>query len=78
MNEKLGASLSHVDVAGVVADDANTLSKIADGPTYTDEYLVPRTIEEVPPPPPGDPSMINVYPPFVPGKLNIIPIQTTY
>ena len=78
LNDKLGAGLSYVDVAAVVADDANTLSKIADGPTYTDEYLVPRTEDEVPPPPPGDPSMINVYPPFVPGKLNIIPIQTTY
>ena len=78
LNDEFSAGITHVDVAAVVADDANTLSKVADGPTFTKEYLVPRTADEVPPPPPGDPSMINVYPPFVPGKLNIIPIQTTY
>lgn len=78
LNLEFESGLEHVDEATIAANDANTLSKIADGPTYTEEYLIPRTVDEVPPPPPGDPSMINVYPPFVPGKLNIIPIQTTY
>lgn len=78
LNREFAAGLQRVDVAAIAEGDANLLSKIADGPTYTDEYLVPRTVEDVPPPPPGDPSMINVYPPFDPKKLNIIPIQTTY
>ncbi|MFT5470467.1 MAG: hypothetical protein ACI8UO_005595 [Verrucomicrobiales bacterium] len=78
LNREFHAGLGHVSTEEIAADDANTMSKVADGPTYTKEYLVPRTEDEVPPPPPGDPSMINVYPPFVPGKLNIIPIQTTY
>jgi len=78
LNLEFESNLEHLDVAAIAANDANTLSKIAEGPTYTEEYLKPRTVDEVPPPPPGDPSMINVYPPFVPGKLNIIPIQTTY
>jgi hypothetical protein len=78
LNREFAAGLKHVDVAAIADGDANTLSKVADGPTFTDEYLVPRTAEDVPPPPPGDPSMINVFPPFDPEKLNIIPIQTTY
>ena len=78
LNKEFGTDIKPVYVEAIAADDANLLSKVADGPTYTDEYLVPRTVEDVPPPPPGDPSMIQVYPPFDPDKLNLIPIQTTY
>ncbi len=78
LNHEFAAGLDHVDVAAIADGDTNLLSKIAVGPIFTEEYLVPRTVEEVPPPPPGDPSMINVFPPFEPDKLNIYPIQTTY
>lgn len=78
LNREFDAELAQVNVGAIAENDANTMSKIADGPTYTNEYLVPRTVADVPNPPPGDPSMIQVYPPFVPGKLNLIPIQTTY
>ncbi len=78
LNSEFAAGLDHVDVESIAEDDANLMSKVAEGPTYTDEYLEPRTVDDVPPPPPGDPSLINVYPPFDPEKLNIFPIQTTY
>ena len=73
-DERFGA----VDVREVMQGDGNTLSKIADGGTYTDEYLEPRTAENMPPLAPGDPSALNFFPPFDPTKFNIFPIQTTF
>ncbi len=78
LNQTYDQSFAEVDVEAIAAADANTLSKVADGPTFTDEYLQPRTAAELPPLPPPDPSLINLYPPFEPDKLNIFPIQTTY
>ncbi len=71
-------SFADVDVAEVLAGDGNTLSKVADGPTFTDEYLEPRTEADLPPLAPADPSALNFYPPFDPSKFNIFPIQTTF
>lgn len=74
----VGHALPSVDVAAVAAEDANTLARLASGPRYTDEFLEPRTWDELPDPPPADPSLINLPPPFEPEKLNIFPVQTTY
>lgn len=78
LNAKFGKGYSEVDVAEIRAGDGNAASRLADGPTYTDEYLKPRTAAELPPLAPADPSLLNVPPPFDPAKLNIFPIQTTY
>ncbi|HLE84853.1 MAG TPA: hypothetical protein VJG13_10980, partial [Thermoanaerobaculia bacterium] len=73
-----GRTLPSVDVGAVAADDANTLARLAPGPRYTDEFLRPRTADELPAPPPADPSLLNVPPPFDPQKLNLFPVQTAY
>ena len=78
LNGKFGKGWSGVDVAEIRAGDGNAAARLADGPTYTDEYLKPRTAADLPPLPPADPSLLNVPPPFDPAKLNIFPIQTTY
>ncbi len=78
LGRECGRRVGQVDVANVMRDDGNTLAKIADGGTFTDEYLVPRTEADMPPLPPPDPSFLNFVPPFDPNKFNIFPIQTTY
>ncbi len=78
LNDELKCGFGAVDVAEVRKEDPNTLSKLAETPTYTDEYLVARTAAELPPLPAPDPSLLNVAPPFDPDKLNLFPIQTTY
>ena len=75
---ELGVRAGEVDVAEVMQGDGNALSKVADGGTYTDEYLEPRTAADMPPLPPGDPAALNFFPPFDPTKFNIFPIQTTF
>jgi hypothetical protein len=78
LSELAGRTLPSVDVAAVAAGDANTLARLASGPRYTDEFLRPRTADELPAPPPADPSLLNVPPPFDPTKLNLFPVQTAY
>lgn len=78
LNEELGTGFGAVDVAEVRKEDSNTLSKLADTPLYTDEYLVPRTAAELPPLPAPDPSLLNLAPPFDADKFNVFPIQTIY
>ncbi|MCP3963338.1 MAG: hypothetical protein GY719_36330 [bacterium] len=78
LTAELKTRIGEVDVAEVMKDDGNTLSKIAAGGTFTDEYLEPRNAEDMPPLPPGDPSALNFFPPFDPTKFNIFPIQTTF
>ncbi|MEM7352411.1 MAG: hypothetical protein AAF657_16535 [Acidobacteriota bacterium] len=78
LSEHFDRRIGEVDVAHVLQDDGNTLSKVAEGGTFTDEYLEPRRAEDMPPLPPGDPSALNFFPPFDPSKFNIFPIQTTF
>ncbi len=78
LGREFNRRFGQIDVAEVMQDDGNTLAKIADGGTFTDEYLVPRTEADMPPLPPADPSALNFFPPFDPSKFNIFPIQTTY
>ncbi len=78
LSRECSERIGEVDVAEVMSADANTLSKVAGGPTYTGEYLEPRTAADMPPLPPGDPSALNFFPPFDPAKFNIFPIQTTF
>lgn len=76
--EEFHQRIGEVDVAEVMQGDGNTQAKVAEGGTFTDEYLEPRTAENMPPLPPGDPSALNFFPPFDPKKFNIFPIQTTF
>ncbi len=78
LERECSARIGEVDVAEIMAGDGNTLSEIAPGPTFTDEYLEPRTASDLPPLPPADPSALNFFPPFDPTKFNIFPIQTTF
>ncbi len=78
LGREFGVRAGEVDVARVMKGDGNTLSKIAAGGIFTDEYLEPRTPADMPPLPPGDPSALNFFPPFDPTKFNIFPIQTTF
>ncbi|MCP4654650.1 MAG: hypothetical protein GY856_04430 [bacterium] len=78
LNDHFGRSYSPVDVQAVRVKDGNTLSQLADSGTFTDEFLEPRTADELPPLPAPDPSLLNVVPPFDPEKFNLFPIQTTY
>ena len=78
LSETFDRRFGEVDVAEVMKGDGNTLSKVADGGTFTDEYLEPRTAADMPPLPPGDPSALNFFPPFDPAKFNVFPIQTTF
>jgi len=78
LNAHTNRKIETVDVEEVMADDANTQAKLAPGPTYTDEFLVPLEPSDLPDLPPPDPSLVNVPPPFDPAKFNLFPIQTTY
>lgn len=78
INRELGTEAQPVDVAEVLSDDGNALSRLASGKTSTDEFLAPRTRAEIPRMPPPDPTMVNVFPPFDPNKFNLFPIQTVY
>lgn len=78
LGDHAGRSFGEVDAAEVMKDDGNTLSEIARGGTFTDEYLKPRTAADMPPLAPGDPSALNFFPPFDPTKFNVFPIQTAY
>ncbi len=55
-----------VAIAEIAATDANTLTQLAPGPAATDDFLQPRTPEEIP----------QIQPP--PGPVQPVPIQTTY
>ncbi len=43
LNARYGKGYSEIDVAAVRAGDGNTLARLAEGATYTDEFLEPRT-----------------------------------
>ncbi len=78
LNARFGRGFPKVGVTAVREDDGNTLARLAEGPTYTDEFLKPRTYDGLPPLPPGAPELLNVPPPFEPNKYNIFPIQPVY
>lgn len=78
INARYGRSYARCDVAEIMAEDGNTLAELAPGPSYTDEFLVPRTRAELPALPPPDPTMINMFPPYDPEKINIFPIRSIY
>lgn len=78
VNHEFRTKAPDVDVAGVMADDGNTLARLSPGKTATEAFLEPRTEADVPRTPPPDPTMVNVFPPFDPNKFNLFPIQTVY
>ena len=78
LNQELGTEADAIDVAEVLSDDGNALSRLSSGKTATDEFLVPRTRAEIPRMAPPDPALVNVFPPFDPDKFNLFPIQTVY
>ncbi len=66
LNQIFDRSFVAVPVDEVAAADANTLTELAPGPPATDEFLRPRTLDDLPP-----------MAPLAPG-LKPFPIQTTY
>lgn len=65
-----GGQAAPLDVAAVAAADANVQARLAPGPTFTQEYLQPRTPQELPQiqiqPPPQEFPIQRIYPTAIP------------
>ena len=72
-------TFSGVGVEGIAAADANTQAELAPGPPATDQFLKPRTLDDLPPFAPLGPNqhpypIQTTYPQLQPGKEGCTPL----